>query len=551
MSQKPNQEVNAMGRCSCTPKRSSGRLCIRSKGKDRLNGLHELLVSKLADHATPQGHRGLVARCLLDAYRAGASPAAGPANPDLLGRAMAASAAEAQAQQLASLETVAAGAEEALRRHQLVSMLEESLSQAYDSASMLGVQADTWRGCLRQAKVAADVAETGRQSAGEDAAAAVIVALSTFSSQLEDACARLSSDIGGDGGTGGPEALRWELQHREAELIAEPLLGEGPGDVARAQADLEALGEERMSLARRLAEQNEACWNKGSSTLDAGALHIEPLQLQCELEASKSALARDASAAMRSAESQRLREALQEEIRMGQDKAQILDDQLRYATEALSARAAAAESAQNRPTQPLPQLCEGLQVWLSVNQAQKDCEEQLLKASRALRSAASELKQERRCRQQLRGVIRDLAMRLQARFCKLPIALLSEMSGNAVALCSFRTTTSEWRTRMKLQREAAESIKRCSVRLHRKSQLQARATATALPPAAREPLGSGFPSLPASLAALAGFRVLCQRPGPHSKTSPVARRSAGLTGGPPPDSESSGFVNKAIFGDGW
>jgi len=267
-------------------------------------------------------------------------------------------------------------------------MLEESLSQAYDSASMLGVQADTWRGCLRQAKVAADVAETGRQSAGE--------ALSTFSSQLEDACARLSSDVGGDGGTGGPEALRWELQHREAELIAEPLLGEGPGDVARAQADLEALGEERMSLARRLAEQNEALqhWT-------------------CELEASKSALARDASAAMRAAESQRQREALQEEIRMGQDKAQILDDQLRYATEALSARAAAAESAQNRPTQPLPQLCEGLQVWLSVNQAQKDCEEQLLKASRALRSAASELKQERRCRQQLRGVIRDLAMRLQ------------------------------------------------------------------------------------------------------------------------------------------
>lgn len=78
-------------------------------------------------------------------------------------------------------------------------------------------------------------------------------------------------------------------------------------------------------------------------------------------------------------------------------------------------------------------------------------------------------------------------------------------------------------------------------RLHA-GQLQARATATALPPAAREPLGSGFPSLPASLAALAGFRVLCQRP--HSKTSPVARRSAGLTGGPPPDSESSGFVNK-------
>ncbi|OLP93202.1 hypothetical protein AK812_SmicGene24929 [Symbiodinium microadriaticum] len=301
---------------------------------------------------------------------------------------MAASAGEAQARQLASLETVAAGAEEALRRHELVSMLEESLSQAYDSASMLGIQADTWRGCLGQAKVAADAAETGRQSAGE--------ALSTFSSQLEDACARLSPEIEGDGGTGGPEALRWELQHRQAELIAEPLLGEGPGDVARAQADLEALGEERMSLARRLAEQSEALQHWTS-----------------ELESSKSALARDASAAMRAAESQRQREALQEEIRMGQDKARILDDQLRYATEALSARAAAAESAQKRPTQPLPQLCEGLQVWLSVNQAQKDCEEQLLQAAQALRSAASELKQERRCRQQLRGVIRDLAMRLQ------------------------------------------------------------------------------------------------------------------------------------------
>lgn len=340
-------------------------------------GMHELLVEKLTDRQDPE-LRGMAAKQLLELYRE--TQQLGGADADLLGRAVASSAMEALSLQEAKLQTVTAGCQEASGRHNFVSQLEKALTLTTESCGQLRSQANAWHEAMACGSRAASEAMAGDSRAKEG--------LEAFASQLDSAC---KSHLRGEeeGTTGGTESAAFVRPSQE-ELLSSC----GPGDVARAQAELDQLMQARRDLGVKLSEQQEALQ-----------------RITGELESSRSSLVKDAGAAIRAAECQSQREALLREIHQGQEKAEHLDLQMREACEALSVYKATLEAKKAAPSKP---MTKGMQAWMAVCDAQESCEQQLNSAVTSLKTAAASLTEETRCRKRLRCTVRELAQRLMA-----------------------------------------------------------------------------------------------------------------------------------------
>eukprot|EP00434_Breviolum_minutum_P013109 symbB.v1.2.011553.t1/scaffold743.1/size212950/8 len=352
-------------------------------------GLHELLVETLTD-PTRYRHqlRGMAAKQLLELYRDVPQIPSEAADADLLGRAVASSAMEAFSLQEAKLQSVTSGSQEALGRHQVASSLEKSLTLTAQSCEALRSEAQTWHEAMASGSKAAMEAMACDSKAKEG--------LETFASKLDGACKLHlpGEEEGTTGGTAesGAAALGAAfLRPSQAELLSSC----GPGDVARAQAELDQLMQARRDLGVKLSEQQEALQ-----------------RITSELESSKSSLAKDAGAAIRAAECQSQREALLQDIQIGQQKADHLDWQMREACEALSIYKATLEA--KRSMAPNKPMTKGMQAWMSVCDAQEECEQQLNGALTSLKTAAESLKEETRCRRRLRQTVQELAQRLMA-----------------------------------------------------------------------------------------------------------------------------------------
>ncbi|CAK9052204.1 Sulfite oxidase [Durusdinium trenchii] len=198
----------------------------------------------------------------------------------------------------------------------------------------------------------------------------------------------IEAEDGTTGGTASEESLAQRFS--QEELLATC----GPGDVARAQADLDQLMQARRDLGVQLSEQQEQ------------------LQLVTfEMETAKASLAKDTSYAVRVAECQSQREALLQEVAVGQEKANMLDLQMRETCEALSVYKAELEAKRAAPAKP---LTKSMQAWAAVTEAQEVCERQVSSALSSLQVAGESLKEEARCRGSLRWRVRELAEKLMA-----------------------------------------------------------------------------------------------------------------------------------------
>eukprot|EP00913_Durusdinium_trenchii_P007226 g6793.t1 len=250
---------------------------------------------------------------------------------------------------------------------------------------MRQAQANLWSSCLARAQSETQEAHVAQGQVQED--------LATFARRLEDACSELREE-GTTGGTASEESLAQRFSQEWLLATCGPGATVLFGDVARAQADLDQLMQARRDLGVQLSEQQEQ------------------LQLVTfEMETAKASLAKDTSYAVRVAECQSQREALLQEVAVGQEKANMLDLQMRETCEALSVYKAELEAKRAAPAKP---LTKSMQAWAAVTEAQEVCERQVSSALSSLQVAGESLKEEARCRGSLRWRVRELAEKLMA-----------------------------------------------------------------------------------------------------------------------------------------